>query len=290
MTVKSSIPFACLLVASLLGPPSLALAGPPDAESEPASDEVTGRKIALIVDASEIDEEFRQQLEIITARQLKPELEGAGFEVSEGVVELALRVRFTPIEGGQFRDHGIYFELVRGGEVESAIPWVLCNSCGQARLEGLLAENAAALLEAVESAAVAGSDDPQGETDEGGEGGHEENPHTDSGELPKPIGPLGISGGVIAAVGIGLSIGGAIVLADPVQTEFDPSQQFDTSLDRTGLGIGLIVPGATLFVAGAVMLAVDVSKRARQRKRADALTIVPTFSPTSAGIGVAGQF
>ena len=89
-------------------------------EPTPAASPETNAQIGLVVDASAIDEEYRGQLEVVTHRQLEPALEDAGYEIAAGVVEIAVRVRFSPIEGGKFRAHGMHFDFTTGDQVEPA--------------------------------------------------------------------------------------------------------------------------------------------------------------------------
>lgn len=291
MTFKHTPIVATLSAALSLGTPRWADASPPDGEAPPAS-AATKVKIALVVDTTAIDEEFRRQLELITDRQIRPALEQAGYEVADGFVDLALRVRYAPVDAGQFRDHGIHFEIIRGSEVKPAIEWALCNACGQVRLENLLTANTPQLLEALEKATTESpaTQEPDEGSEDGDDGDSGDGDGDSTAPLPKPIGPIGISGAVGLGLGIGLSIGGGIVLANPTRQDLQDHELIGTEIDRTNLGIALVIPGATLVVAGTVMLAVDLAKRAKQRKSANNITVVPTLSPSSAGIGVVGRF
>ena len=288
MTFKQASLVASLSAALSIGAPRFAVASSPESEAPSASAE-TKVKIALVVDTSAIDEEFRHQLEVITTRQLQPALEEAGYEVTDGFVDLALQVRYAPVEAGQFRDHGIHFEVIKGKNVEPAIQWVLCNACGQVRLEELLTETTPQLVEALKKA----TQTPATQNTE--EGTHDDNPNgsnndTQPVELPKPIGPMGGVGIGVAAVGLGVLIWGGVELSRGVVIDGLENEQ-RRLIDHRPRGNALVGAGAASLVVGIVLLGVDLGLRSKQRKQARSKTAVaPFFTPQSAGIGVAGQF
>lgn len=290
MTFKLTSTVACLSLALSLGAPRLVSASPSESEAPLTSPEAK-TKIGLVVDASKIDEEFQPQLEIIAMRQLRPALEKAGYEVSDGVVDLALRVRFAPVDAGQFRDHGVHFEFVRAEGSEPAIPWVLCNACGQVRLEGILAESAPQLIAAVDKAIASGrAQSPE-------EGPQPDGPVDDTTndpkpvDLPKPIGPIGISGGVVAALGLGALVWGAVELSRGVEVT-PPVNERQRIVNHRPRGTALVATGAASLAVGAILLGVDLGLRSKKRKqaRSKATVIAPIFSPQHVGIGVAGRF
>jgi hypothetical protein len=287
MTFKQTSLVVSLSAALSFGAPRLAVASSPESEAPPASSE-TKVKIALVVDAAAIDDEFRHQLEVITTRQLQPALEEAGYEVTDGFVDLALQVRYTPVEAGQFRDHGIHFEVIKGKSVEPAIQWVLCNACGQVRLEELLTETTPQLIEALNKA----TETPSTQTPEGHHNDDPNGSNNDSQpvELPKPIGPMGGVGIGVAAVGLGVLIWGGVELSRGVVID-DRGNEQRSLVDHRPRGNALLGVGAASLVVGAVLLGVDLGLRSKQRKQARSKTAVaPFFTPQSVGIGVAGQF
>lgn len=220
----------------------------------------------------------------LVIEELTPKLEQAGFEVvDDHEAAVTLHIRFEALREGKF-DFGIHFEFVDGDRVDPATEWVACLSCADANLLPALDQLAPTLIEALEKHLAAPASNPNGIPSENG---HDDPP---VGPKPKPIGPLGISGAVGLAVGIGLSVGGGIVLANPKQEITQSYEPFGVERDRTSLGVALLVPGATLVVAGTVMLAVDIAKRAKQRRLSENVTVVPTVSPFGVGVGVAGQF
>ena len=271
----------CLSLALCLASPATAQASSPGESAAETSEPPVS--VELQVDTSDVDEQFRRQLELIVMRQLPHNLEQAGYELIDEGGEIVLRVRFSRTEAGGFRDQGIHFEFIDGGSTKPAVQWILCEGCVQIRLEEKLEGVLPQLLEALDDAATALTASPNGDGD-----GDVNNPPI--GPIPKPIGPVGIGGAVGLALGIGLSVGGGIVLANPSQQKYEDGKILAVEIDRTPLGLSLLIPGAALVVAGTVMLAVDLSKRAKQRKRAHDITVIPTLSPSSAGIGVAGRF
>ena len=287
MTAKFTAIIVCLSLVTSLGVPSLVRASPPEPEAPTASPE-TNAQIGLVVDASAIDEEYRGQLEVVTQRKLEPALEEAGYEIAAGVVDIAVRVRFTPIEGGQSRDHGMHFEFIRGDEVEPAIQWVLCNSCGQARLEQLLADSTPRLIEALDIAV----DEAASQTDGGAEDGGPED--TQAATVPKPIGPIGGVGIGVAAAGLGTLVWGAVELSrgKVYDQESGVSHPYRPWTDHTPRGrilLGLGIGGAAV---GAAILITDLVLRSKKRRSAkkDTGLLIPLMSPNALGMGWIQRF
>lgn len=230
-------------------------------------------------------------MQAAVTRELRSAFEAEGVKLVDEQQPNAvhLRLRFSGMaEDVRVFNYVLHFELVQGNTSTELIEPVSCPRCFDETLYNTIAAKVPTLLEAIEAEpkinAVAADGNPDGNP---AENGHED-PSVEP--LPKPIGPVGISGAVVLAAGIGLSIGGGVVLANPKQREIQGHQILGIERNRTPLGISLVVPGVTLVVVGTAMLAVDLSRRAKQRKGAQSITVIPTLSPSSAGIGVVGRF
>lgn len=102
-----------------------------------------------------------------------------------------------------------------------------------------------------------------GEDDGGDEGGEDEGPEDGGGEPVKAIGPLGFAGiglGVVGLGGIGAGVALVVKGVEPIPNEGGQFKNY-----RTPGNVILAVGGAAL-IAGVVMIALDVSKRKKQRR------------------------
>lgn len=109
-------------------------------------------------------------------------------------------------------------------------------------------------------AVVGGGEDDGGETEGGGDGDGDDGGREDV----KAIGPLGFAGigvGVVGLAGVGVGVAYAVRGVEPVD-----DNRIDLKDYRTPGNVVLAIGGAAL-IAGVVMIAVDVSKRKKARKR-----------------------
>ena len=266
---------------------TLALAQPHQTEQS-----ATPIKVRIEVDAQSVGDRGKG-LEAVMIDNLREPFAASGADLvdADAADASVLRIRF----GGKPEDVQVFhyqleFDLIDGDTATRLMEPLRCKSCFDHVLFERLEALAPSLIEAIEakrsaSAATDGGTDVHSVTPPNGE-----HAGTNPAQKPKAVGPLGMTGAVGLGVGIGLSIGGAVVVTEPRQRIIESYAEFGNERDRTSLGVGLLVPGVTLVIAGAVMLAVDVSKRAKQRKRHENVTVVPTLSPTSAGLGVFGRF
>jgi hypothetical protein len=288
MNAKFSSILACISLTATLAAPARADSRPSESPSSTKATSDADVSIAVVVDATEIADEFRGQLEHVTLERVTSALTDAGYTVVDGVVDIVIRVRFTQLEG-DIQDHGIYFEFILGSRTKSAIEWVHCSGCNRVRLDEKLDASLPQVLDALRdtvdtfSSSNSGSDG----NDEPGDGASPVVPP------PKPIGPVGFAGIGVAALGLGAAIGGAVELSRGRQYTSPSGALYDrTGVDHRPPGYILVGVGATATVAGLIMLGVDLSRRAKQRKQASGsqTLIVPSFTPTSAGVGVLGRF
>jgi hypothetical protein len=102
------------------------------------------------------------------------------------------------------------------------------------------------------------------------------------GDGRRPLGTLGKAGAALIAVGVAGAAAGAVLLALPPKVDED-DPLYETTYRPPGAAA--LATGAAVLVAGVVMLVVD-RRRARTRKTA----LVPTLSPSAAGIVWSGRF
>lgn len=105
---------------------------------------------------------------------------------------------------------------------------------------------------------VPGNDEGGGEGGEGGEGEGGE-----GGEGVKPLGPLGFAGiglGVVGLGGVGAGVALAVKGFEPIDDQPGQRKNFRTP------GNVILAVGGVALIAGVVMIALDVSKRKKQRK------------------------
>lgn len=101
--------------------------------------------------------------------------------------------------------------------------------------------------------------------DGGDEGGSDEGGEDEGGSVEpvKPIGPLGFAGiglGVLGLGGVGTGVALAIKGVEPVPNGGSQIKDFRTP------GTVILAVGGAALIAGVVMIALDVSKRKKQRK------------------------
>lgn len=260
----------------------------------PAASAPAGEPVAIEVDVDELPEAERAIASVVL-EHMRGLVEGGGYEVAQDA-ETVLRVRLRQLEAGD-RNYGIHFEFVEGAVAESAVEWTDCVFCTEARLLQKLDAAQGEVLGAIaerQRGAVGddgGGEDGGGETTGGEETGGEEGGDGDVGEPVKPIGALGGAGIGVAVVGIGATIGGAVELSrGRVYDDGAETNDQRTGTDHRPPGYALIGIGAAAAIAGVVILAVDLSQRAKQRKQTQRAQAIIVPSLTSIGVGVVGRF
>lgn len=268
----------------------------------PSEQAASHRTISISVDAAALGDQG-VGIDKIVADDLRPRFESGGYQVVDRDAALAFRLRFEPLRESRF-DYGLRFEFVSGTEVESAIEWVACMTCTDAKLLEILDKKAPELLEATNERFAAMEASAAGEestTDEGDSRAAttEESGTDDTGdgsepvEVPRPIGPLGIGGAIGLAAGLGLSIAGSVELGRGVVVDIDLAKEIGTQIDHRPAGRALLGAGIGVAVVGIALLATDVAIRAKKRKAAasqHSVTITPALRPDYAGIGLGGRF
>ncbi|MCX4240181.1 hypothetical protein [Paraliomyxa miuraensis] len=132
--------------------------------------------------------------------------------------------------------------------------------------------------------------DDEGETGAEGEDGAASDEPTD--RDPKAIGPAGFAGIGTLAVGLGVTLGGIIVLAQGPEERLQASSaRFIETVDRRPLGRSLTGIGAGMLATGVVLVVVDQTVlRKRRARRSGATSLAPALLPNGAGLSWAGRF
>lgn len=255
----------------------------PQAAREPQPVQAT---VGLYVDTSSVEQEFRAQLDYVVTHQLAPALEGAGYEVADGSVDLIVQVRFAPLEGGEAREYGLHFELFKGAVTQPLIQWVHCAKCSQNQLTKKLRDATPAVL-----AALADELESEAPTTGGSDDHHVE----DGGvEAPRNVKAMGLLGGVglgVAALGMGATIAGAVELSRGKIYDMPTTRVGErTFVDHRVPGAVLLGAGAAGLLAGAAMIITDVVTRDKRRHQQRARAAHPVLGPGVLGVGYIQRF
>lgn len=268
----------------------------------PATAEHEARTVRLEVDVEDLgdrgiglDQAIRDQL----GQQIERaefELVDEGEAAGEAEAAVTLSVRFRALQSGDY-DYGVHFEFIDEDGRVPAIEWVDCHMCVDARLMPVLDEQTPALLAALDARLADPVQVPAPVpvlVPVRADRADQTVPARDLGEEPehRAITGLGITGSVIAWVGIGALIGGGVELSRGVIVETNTGNERGERIDHRPAGYMLIGVGSTALVAGVVMLAVDLARQTKKRKqlRAGQAGVYPMFTPDGAGLGVLGKF
>jgi hypothetical protein len=260
---------ALLAALAVISAPLGSQAGAAPAEPAPA--------VRVVVDASELGSDaayFEAQI----AEQLRAGLVAEGFSVTEQG-QSTIRVRLDYFDQRD-RDYLIAADVVHHGRIAVSQRPGKCASCTDDELVdaalGLLPELVRALRADPQQVPAEGSEQPA--------------PITPGPAGPHKIGPVGISGGVIAGLGLGALIAGAVEWSRGEIRPVDPTALDSIGRDHATPGKVLVGIGAGALLVGAVLLGVDLSLRAKQRKPAGRASLAPALGPTNVGLTVQGRF
>lgn len=268
---------AALFTALALGGASIELQAAPPAETEAAA------TVRVVVDASTLGPNNEDYFEQQIAAGLRDGLIAEGFEVVEqGGATVRIRLEFF---NEHHRDFLIFADVVREGRVAMSQRPVKCPVCVDSELIDVALGLLPALVEVLrtepEQVPMEASSDPA----PSGDGDGDVEP-----PLPAAIGPVGVTGGVVAALGVGALIGGAVELARGDVQNDNPDMRDSIGHDHTTPGKILLGVGAGALVVGVALLGVDLGMRNKQRNRARQTSIVPVLAPTNAGLALRGRF
>ncbi|PRQ09169.1 hypothetical protein [Enhygromyxa salina] len=270
---------SCWVCAAALLLPHSSHATPPPADTR-------DRSVCLEVDVEGLGDSGIGLDQTVRA-QLGPRITQAGFVlVAADEATVVLQVRFRALQSGDY-DYGVHFELVDHDQREPVIEWVDCHMCVDARLMPLLDEQTPKLLAALDARVAAVEPEPRSVPPpvlmpardvETGEIVAE--PDRSVEPPPRRITTVGISGAVIAGIGVGVLIGAGRELSRGVVVD-DVGREQVVRVDHRPSGYVLLGVGTTAVAAGLTMLLVDVGRQTR---------LYPLASRDDAGLGVIGKF
>jgi hypothetical protein len=257
-----------------------ALAEPPAprlVKMEPAAE--AAPRVGLRVDAKELGTDgapVEAKVEEVAAEVFAAE----GFEATSE--ELDPRIVVVVERTGTEENPGfvVGYSIEKGEEVVAGSARQSdCSLCTRTEMVERIREELPELLKLARQhqvPAATGDGDGGGDTgrEDGGDGGGE-----DGGET-KAIGPLGFAGigvGVLGLAGVGVGVGFAVRGVEPKAPDFLQRTNY-----RTPGNVVLAIGGAAL-IAGVVMIAVDVTKRKKQRASRKAESKL-RIEPRGAGI------
>lgn len=266
-----------LLCALGVGPASPSSEPPAAASSSEAAAEAI--RVHLRVDAKALGEEGIG-MDGMLVEALGPKLEAAGFTLVEGPGDdvISLQIRLRVVRKSEY-DHGVHFEFVEGEAVEPAIEWRMCLICGDFRLLELLEASSEELIEAIRKRASEGPEAPAGGTPEV------------QPPPPRPLGPMGGVGIGVAALGLGSTIAGAVLLArGRVFDELDDLNK--TGTDYRPYGTAFLAAGVAAVVTGGALLTADliIRKNKRKNQRLSSQAFYPMLSIDTFGLGYTARF
>jgi hypothetical protein len=268
-----SKPALLLTVMSFVGS---ILATPTPAAAAPASADTPAR-VRVVVDADALGDAeafFEEHAHV----SVSAALEQAGYALRDQIdAEVTVRVRMS-FYNEEDLDYEIDVDISTGPELVR-LETAACPQCVD---EDLLAR-----VDAIGSDVADGVARALARVDEHGAA----NGEPVEGERVAAIGGVGIAGGVIAGLGVGATIAGAVELSrgrvfdDPDRTPVER-----TFVDHRTPGGVLLGVGAVAVVAGAAMLITDVVMRSRKRKQQRAGVAHPILAPGIIGVGYIQRF
>lgn len=273
-----------------------ALAWPSTAAAQPASEAA----VSIEVDVSALPKEDRTTeytRKWVLERQTTV-FEGEGFPVSDGAGDV------VRIEISRYGDYGANTRArlsVAGNE--ASLREFTCEACTDAQFLGKVEDETTQLAlwlhteraRAQEPASepeptVAPKTDPTDEAEgDRGKAGASEAPVEHQG---KRLGSLGYAGIASLALGVGMTVGGVVVLAEDPSVRIPPEDTLiEEVTSRRPLGAALAGVGGALVVSGVVMIVVDQTiLRKRRSKARVAARVRPSVSTAGVGVSLIGRF
>lgn len=219
-------------------------------------------RVGLSIDASALEDDGDTVLAKVdeTARGV---LIDSGFVHSDEHRDPRIMIVIEPSPDPENPGYVVGFSMEQAGEiVPNSSRQSDCSLCTRTELIDLVAMELPPLLDLARSRQV--EPEPEPELDEGGGDAGEDDAAVDEGPEPttKPVGPLGFAGVGVGVLGLaGVGAGAALVAQGQPPIAGTPDLR-----DFATPGYATLAVGGAALVAGVVMIAVDVSKRKRQRR------------------------
>lgn len=236
--------------------------------------------IRVAVDTSGLSEADGQRIREFVQDQLIDDIEADGFTVTDQNVPTTLRVRIEYLDQEDL-EYAIHYDIQRDDELLTDVPWIACVTCVDAALLRKIQEGLPPALERIRELTPSEAE-PVAEPPSADE---------PAPTMPAAIGGLGIAGAVVAGVGLGVMIGGGVEYGRGIEFE-DAPDRTRTRIDHQLPGGVLLGVGGAALIVGAVLLGVDLGKRAKQRKAARNTSglVVPLLAPGTVGVGFVRNF
>ncbi len=238
-------------------------------------------------DLGEPDVTLEQQLQ----QRLQRGLADHDVTASHGPADdrIVVEVRHTDLI-----DYEVEVHIYRGNElVEPAVEPFVCSTCRVVELYARVLDCVPSMVHALEPAPAA-LNEPMVEVSTTSDTAvpasvpsrtPPEEAHRDE---PRVLGPLGIGGVVVAAAGLGLVTYGAVQISRGETVAPDDDERFAIRRDYAGRGAIWLTAGMGTSLAGAAMLAINLTVGRRQRARR--VTVRPSVAPSMTGATIHGRF
>lgn len=180
--------------------------------------------------------------------------------------------------------------LVEEGQAEPRAERVLqCEACSETELVAKVVGEVARVSGLVVYAA---NQEPASEDEDPSTSDADPTPAAGSDEDPKlkPIGPVGYTGIGLGVAGLAAAVVGAVYVARGDRVSGADSTMFDRSEDNPSFGTPMLGVGIGVLVVGAIMVGVDVGRRAKQRRGQDTKRVSLDARPGYAGLSLRGRF
>jgi hypothetical protein len=237
--------------------------------------------LRIAVDTSKLAEADRERIRKSVHEAVVEDVEAEDFKVVEDGSATALRVRIEYLDEEDL-EYAIYYDIQRGAEVYSDVPWIACVVCVDAKLLRTVGEGLPKALERITE--LSQESEPEPAIDQ---------PTPIEGPRVAPIGPMGVTGVVMSGVGLAVTIAGAVELSKgkvyDQGTRYALSREFQ---DHRPVGYGLLGAGVAVMAVGIGLLVTDTVIRAKKRKKSEASThaFFPMFGGGVVGMGLNQRF
>jgi hypothetical protein len=212
----------------------------------------------LELDTRILDAEAGARIEADLAEQMGPSLASVGYVVASdpATTSTVVRVRVIAFDHDT-RDYEVEVRLGRPG-TEFVGSTIVCNACSENRLVGRIVEETPKLLEAEEDAPTIEPVEFESAVEP-----------TAGRRKVRAMGPMGITGVGLGAVGIAVASVGVRWLARG-EVDVGPTEDSVIAYENyRARGVTAAALGGVTLIVGAVLVAVDVKRRQQARRQYD---------------------
>lgn len=209
--------------------------------------------VQLKMDTAEIDEQDAINITRLVRSRMGTQLEKRGLTLSgEGSDRIEIMLEYLDESD---LEYAIHVDLYRAGEaVAPGIEWFTCVACNDSMVVDAIAKRTPAIIELLTYEAPPSlATTPDVEV-----------PVVDA---PRKITPWGISGAVVLAGGLGLTVGGAVLFPRATKVAETGSGESLGMSNYRKSGAILLGLGVGLMAVGAIALAADMGVQGKRRRR-----------------------